>query len=458
MEIVSAGSPLLIQSKKTAFFARQKGDVRVKSIKQSLTWLIKAINSKLPDGEDIFGYAGVNKAAISDCLNESYNLLSRLEEKKESFEVILLKRQLSEYIGSCNNFLNEELGTSSEERSFNDFLNTIASIKYHIKQTYLLVVENSIRNEAVIVEHRRELEELEGLLEKYKQAKEDVEGYLTTSKELSESIEVLNSSAEEERADIAKSLGVVNNNSAVIQETRNNTDRWSVEIEGYKSDISERRAEFAEYSSRFSSLLENVEEIQSRLNSQQEKLAVQSITSNKQQDDIREIIEDANRASMAGSFKKRKDELGKPIRTSEFVMHGALVVMAVVSYFLLKDSGLGTNDFDYAGFLGKLPIIAPIIWMAWSSAKKLGHLTRIREDYAYKYASAMAFEGYRKQAENVDPDLLKRLLETAIDHMGNNPIRLFDSKSNHASPLHEITHAAKDAVAPVLNGSSKDSP
>lgn len=39
--------------------------------------------------------------------------------------------------------------------------------------------------------------------------------------------------------------------------------------------------------------------------------------------------------------------------------------------------------------------------MAWIKA----YLFRMREDYAYKYSAAMAFEGYKKQIQEQDPEL-----------------------------------------------------
>jgi hypothetical protein len=78
------------------------------------------------------------------------------------------------------------------------------------------------------------------------------------------------------------------------------------------------------------------------------------------------------------------------------------------------------------------------------SVKQYGYLSRIQEDYAYKFASAMAFEGYKKQAKEIDEDLLKQLLAVSVENLSQNPIRLFNSNDNHASPANEI---AKDFLS-----------
>lgn len=50
----------------------------------------------------------------------------------------------------------------------------------------------------------------------------------------------------------------------------------------------------------------------------------------------------------------------------------------------------------------------------------------------------MAFEGYKREAKDSDIEMQKKLLETAIKHLGENPIRIFDTQNNHASPAHEL--------------------
>ena len=86
----------------------------------------------------------------------------------------------------------------------------------------------------------------------------------------------------------------------------------------------------------------------------------------------------------------------------------------------------------------RLALTAPFIWLGWFSARQHGFTSRLREDYAYKEASAKSFEGYKREAKEVDPEMLKKLLEQAIKNLGDNPIRIYDGKNNHPSPTHEL--------------------
>lgn len=148
-----------------------------------------------------------------------------------------------------------------------------------------------------------------------------------------------------------------------------------------------------------------------------------------------DILGDTNRAGMAGSFVARKDELKISIDLWAKVFAGALVCLILMAVFLISPS-LAEHRWD--DLLFRVPLTAPIIWLAWFAAKQYGYNIRLREDYAYKAASAMAFEGFKRESLDESADMRARLLKTAIKNFGDNPIRIFDGKGNHASPAHEF--------------------
>ncbi len=423
----------------------------MKNIKSSITRLIRAIESKLQDKNDLFGYAGIERQGLISSLQESYNLLDELEKRKETFEVILLKRTLAELLRKANNFLTDQLDTDKASEKFNDFINRIADVKYSVKKTYLLIVEDSIRVESDIIESKRQLEELSKLTSEYSELKDEVQqSYSQADTQLKSISSFLDTSKQNDQS-ISDLYEDSSEKSTQIQTYAKNTQEWNEEIDSIVEEIRTQNLAYKDNQKNFEELSEKLKQIQVTTESQQKKLEEQAKTAKEQQTEIQKTIEDANRASMAGSFKKRKDELNIPIRNSELVMNGTLIIIAAISFYLLIDSGLGTTKFDYISFFSRFTVVAPLIWIAWSSAKKLGHLVRIREDYAYKYASAMAYEGYRKQAEDIDNNLLLRLLHVSIENMGNNPIRLFDSTNNHASPFHEATDKLGETVKPIFS-------
>jgi len=430
----------------------------MKGIKGSITRLTNSIKDKLPDSEDLFGYAGIKRELITSCLDESYGLLTELGNRKEKFEVVLLKRNLSNLIESANSFLENALHTNEESEQFNDFLNTIASIKHATQQTYLLVVENSIRSEATISRLKEELAELKVTLETYNTLKSELEQSKNITLDNVETIKLklVEATSKEQSIDVYHDTAKEQFES--IEAYYSDTTAWSSEVRLYKDNIEQQETEYTANTKKLTELQGELDLAQGAIETQQETLNNQQETSREQHIEIGKIISDANRASMAGSFETRRDDLKNKVRFTEFFMHAVLSVIAVISWYLLSDSGAGTAKFDPISFFSRFSVVAPLVWMAWISSKKVGYLTRIAEDYSYKLASAMAYEGYKKQAEEVDKALQYRLLEVSIENLGDNPVRLFNSKTNHASPLNEITDKLSRTVEAPFSKTLKDAP
>ncbi|MHB1058815.1 MAG: hypothetical protein ACYC0F_13140 [Rhodanobacter sp.] len=103
--------------------------------------------------------------------------------------------------------------------------------------------------------------------------------------------------------------------------------------------------------------------------------------------------------------------------------------------------------------LRKIGLAAPLIWIGWYSARQVGRIVRVQEDYEYKAASALAFQAYKEEAAlGADPDLQKKLLELAITTFGENPVRLYGNhESEPASPLQAaIKELPPEKIAAVL--------
>lgn len=147
------------------------------------------------------------------------------------------------------------------------------------------------------------------------------------------------------------------------------------------------------------------------------------------------ILGDSSRAGMAGSFLTRKTELKSPIKLWERVFVGSLVCLILMAVFLISPS---LSEHRWDDLLFRMPLTAPIIWLGWFSAKQYGYNIRLSEDYAYKAASAMAFEGFKRESLDESLDMRASLLKTAIKNFGENPIRIYDGKGNHASPVQEL--------------------
>lgn len=96
--------------------------------------------------------------------------------------------------------------------------------------------------------------------------------------------------------------------------------------------------------------------------------------------------------------------------------------------------------------LSLLSVGAPV-WFAWLSTKQIGQRFRLAEDYAFKASIARAYEGFRREAARVDPDMEARLLESALSRLDELPLRLVETQT-HGSPWQEL--ASSEAVQAAL--------
>lgn len=170
------------------------------------------------------------------------------------------------------------------------------------------------------------------------------------------------------------------------------------------------------------------------------------------------LLIDANKTGMAASFAKRKKELFDPMQYWLLLFACSILGLVVLGVIYLAPV-LEASKLEQLPF--RLALTAPFIWLGWFSAKQYGYTARLREDYAYKEASAMSFEGYKREAKDASPEVQKNLLDTAIKNLGENPIRIYSGLGNHASPLQELWDSSlKDVkLADIVKAiSTRDKP
>lgn len=145
----------------------------------------------------------------------------------------------------------------------------------------------------------------------------------------------------------------------------------------------------------------------------------------------------AARSGMATSFATRAEEYVSPREGWLFAFLMSLAGIFAVAYgFIIPEIKLLQGSDRFFHFLTDIPLTLPFIWLAWFSALRFSQLGRLREDYAFKVATALSLDGYRKQAGEVSPELQEKLLDLAITNFGENPLRLMTKDSaKDAHPL-----------------------
>lgn len=163
-------------------------------------------------------------------------------------------------------------------------------------------------------------------------------------------------------------------------------------------------------------------------------------------------IDDAYSAAttqgLGKAFGDRAKSLNNSIMALGVVLAITLGVGACISsdriefvHQLMKDgvsSGHGVPmDLLWVNVSLTVVSVAAPIWLAWLLTKQIGQRFRLAEDYGFKAAVAKAYEGYRREAMNVDREMAKRLLGLALDRIDEPPLRLVE-KATPGGPIQEL--------------------
>ncbi|MGF6732016.1 hypothetical protein OKW50_004161 [Paraburkholderia youngii] len=177
---------------------------------------------------------------------------------------------------------------------------------------------------------------------------------------------------------------------------------------------------------------------------------------------VLEWSEDAMRSStavgLAVAFHDRAEDLRKSMTPWVWGLIVALIAGATVGGFQLHSLAEAIQSSTSPMIVwtrlavSMLSVGAPI-WFAWLSTKQIGQRFRLAEDYAYKASVSKAYEGYRREALELDEDFQKRLFASALTRLDEQPLRFVENET-HGSPWHELANSKlmKEAIriAPEL--------
>jgi hypothetical protein len=236
-------------------------------------------------------------------------------------------------------------------------------------------------------------------------------------------------------ASIESSTTEVADSTAQIKSFKENIEAQHTESEQFHAKTKALHDQAKIDAKTISDLVVKFESLETELNSNKQSQQQLFDEFEASRDKVNRLLEDTNRATMSASFLTRKNELQNPFYWWIFLFSFSILGLTITSIYFI---GPSIDSKEWYTVLTKLPLTIPLVWLGWFSAKQFGFTSRLREDYAYKVASAMAFEGYKREANETDPELKKKLLETAINHFADNPLRIFNGHENHGSPLQEI--------------------
>lgn len=407
----------------------------MRSIKTRLTHLKNKVNEVIPDGEDILGFPGITKELIIDSIENTYHTLDLLSPYENKFETILLQRRLADCIDKATDYIKEKYKNQNAD-DFNRFLNKVAEMHYVSKETYILSTKEPIRLDISLAKAKEDLADLENQNSQIQPIVEKLTSSFANSNLIIESLAKNNTESSSKLAEISTSLNAAIGLKKKAVSATNSIHKIDQDLQATKSEILNYQGQVYELSNKLQStydqLIKNKMDFEASLNSLQASITQNDI----HQKNIQETIENANRLGMAASFKKRKDELSQPYWAWGIATVVTICILIGTSYnvfSIIKD-----KPFNYDYLLVRIPIFASFVWLGWFCAKQFGFVSRIREDYSYKYAVSMAFEGYKNATKEINEEMLENLLTLTLQNISSNPLTIYETGTNHGTPINEI--------------------
>lgn len=155
----------------------------------------------------------------------------------------------------------------------------------------------------------------------------------------------------------------------------------------------------------------------------------------------------ATTAGLAGAFRERANQLSRSTWIWVGFLFAALVAGGLIGYHrlsslqaLLSDDDIDAQWIWLNAAMSFFSLAAPV-WFAWVATRQIGQRFRLAEDYGFKASVARAYEGYRREAARLDPELEARLFAAALDRLEEAPLRFLATR-DHDSPYEALLASA----------------
>ncbi|MCM7505819.1 hypothetical protein [Enterobacter kobei] len=160
-------------------------------------------------------------------------------------------------------------------------------------------------------------------------------------------------------------------------------------------------------------------------------------------DKCEEAFRTTTSKGLAGAFEDKARKLNASIRLWVAGLIVALGAGAVVGYTRLHALEAYLSNPNASGIKLTIQLILSILsvgaplWFAWLATKQIGQRFRLAEDYEFKASVSKAYEGYRREAMQLDSDFSQRLFGNALTRLEEPPLR-FVEETAHSSPIMEM--------------------
>lgn len=162
--------------------------------------------------------------------------------------------------------------------------------------------------------------------------------------------------------------------------------------------------------------------------------------------EIEGLLPGATTAGLATAYHDLKKSFDSPIQVYSKLFYGSIAFLVLVAFISITQN-VGWFYINFveisdltklaSNILYKLPIILPVIWLTIFASKRRSEALRLQQEYSHKEALAKSYQNFKVQIEALndsDPQLMKKLLNAAIDAVSMNASDTLDGKHGDKLP------------------------
>jgi hypothetical protein len=199
--------------------------------------------------------------------------------------------------------------------------------------------------------------------------------------------------------------------------------------------------------------------IEQSLRGYEEELAHLHEMSQEKIKEINGLLPGATSAGLAHAFDARGKNFTEPSKLWQWVFVGSLILLVLIAGAGLVEVYAAGAKLDYSGilrlWLSRLPIAGALVWLALYASREAALAKRLEEDYAYKAAVSMSFQGFQQQMkaiqEEARPDTpVGKLCTDTLATIASPPGRIYDRHKLTISPSSELAEFIKTTVQAAI--------
>lgn len=173
---------------------------------------------------------------------------------------------------------------------------------------------------------------------------------------------------------------------------------------------------------------------------------------------IESLLPGAASASLASAFASQKQRFTNPkkiwLRTFICCI-GGLIIVALPSFFTAVFADPSTYKWQdvWRCLILRLPVVVPLVWLAIYAGRNYILSLRLEEDYAYKEAVSTAFEGYKREMEQItteaagDEKPIVTLCVNVLTAIAERPGRIYEGTQKDITPQNEMLDYARKQIS-----------